>query len=81
MNKFCTVRPQLVLHTVEYEPQTDGLTVDDFEAAMDALRQMGDDYMVIFNGGKDAGASVGRRVRSTEVTFAVPFADQFQTHR
>ena len=61
LNKYCTVRPQFVLHTVEYEPQTEGLNANDLEAAMEALRQMGDGYMVIFNCGKDAGASVGHK--------------------
>ncbi|KAM0715551.1 hypothetical protein Q7P37_009049 [Cladosporium fusiforme] len=61
LNKYCVVRPQMVLHTVEFESQDELLSVDDFHAAWLALSSMGDRYMVIFNGGKDAGASLNHK--------------------
>lgn len=61
LNKYCTVRPQFVLHTAEYESQADGLTREDMIAATEALQAMGNGYLVIFNGGKDAGASVAHK--------------------
>jgi ATP adenylyltransferase/5',5'''-P-1,P-4-tetraphosphate phosphorylase II len=61
LNKFCVVRPQFVLHTVEYEHQDQGLNDGDLRAGWEALRALGDGYMVIFNGGEDAGASVAHK--------------------
>ncbi|KAM0711689.1 hypothetical protein Q7P35_001056 [Cladosporium inversicolor] len=61
LNKYCAVRPQMVLHTVEFEPQDDLLNTHDFNAAWLALTALGDQYMVIFNGGKDAGASLNHK--------------------
>ena len=55
------MRPQFVLHTVEYEHQDQGLNDGDLRAGWDALQALGNDYMVIFNGGEDAGASVGHK--------------------
>lgn len=37
------------------------LTEADFHASWDVLRQLGDRYMVIFNGGPDAGSSVAHK--------------------
>lgn len=51
----------MVLHTVDFEPQDDLLNADDFDAAWQALTSMGERYMVIFNGGKDAGASLNHK--------------------
>lgn len=61
LNKYCAVRPQLVLHTVEFENQDELLNAHDFEAAWSALKALGDGYMVIYNGGKDAGASLNHK--------------------
>lgn len=61
LNKYCVTRPQMVLHTVEFESQDELLNADDFHAAWLALTSMGDKYMVIFNGGKDAGASMNHK--------------------
>jgi ATP adenylyltransferase len=61
LNKYCAVRPQMVLHTIEFEPQDDLLNAHDFNAAWLALTALGDKYMVIFNGGKDAGASLNHK--------------------
>jgi len=56
------VRPQLVLHTVDFESQDEILNEGDFEAAWQALTELGGArYMVIFNGGKDAGASLNHK--------------------
>lgn len=51
----------MVLHTVEFESQDEILNIEDFNAAWLALSSMGDRYMVIFNGGKDAGASLNHK--------------------
>lgn len=51
----------MVLHTVEFEPQDDLLNTHDFNAAWLALTALGGRYMVIFNGGKDAGASLNHK--------------------
>jgi ATP adenylyltransferase len=61
LNKYCAVRPQMVLHTVEFEPQDDLLNAHDFNATWLALSALGAKYMVIFNGGKDAGASLNHK--------------------
>jgi ATP adenylyltransferase len=61
LNKYCAVRPQMVLHTIDFEPQDDLLNAHDFKAAWLALETLGDEYMVIFNGGKDAGASLNHK--------------------
>jgi ATP adenylyltransferase len=61
LNKYCAVRPQLVLHTVEFEPQDELLNDHDFHAAWLALTALGVQYTVIFNGGKDAGASLNHK--------------------
>ena len=61
LNKFCVVRPQFVLHTVEYEHQDQGLNDKDLRAGWAALQALGDGYMVIFNGGEEAGASVAHK--------------------
>lgn len=61
MNKFCWVRPQMILHTKDFQLQTDLLTLADFEATLDVLDQLGDRYLVIFNGGPDAGSSVAHK--------------------
>lgn len=61
LNKYCAVRPQMVLHTVEFENQDELLNAYDFQAAWLALTALGARYMVIFNGGKDAGASLNHK--------------------
>lgn len=61
LNKYCAVRPQMVLHTIEFENQDELLNASDFQAAWSALKSLGDGYMVIYNGGKDAGASLNHK--------------------
>lgn len=61
MNKFCWLRPQMILHTLDFQSQTDMLARDDFEAAISVLKQLGERYMLIFNGGPDAGSSVAHK--------------------
>ena len=61
LNKFCVVRPQFVLPTLEFEPQSDGLSENDIQAALEVLSQLGSGYMAIFNGGVGAGASVSHK--------------------
>jgi len=61
LNKYCVVRPQFVLHTVALESQNDALNERDCHAALECLAALGDGYMVIFNCGPDAGASINHR--------------------
>lgn len=61
LNKFSVVRPQFVLPTVEFEPQRDPLTLDDFAAVWEVLSGLSESYMAIFNCGVDAGSSVGHK--------------------
>ncbi|KAF2270218.1 hypothetical protein CC78DRAFT_195667 [Lojkania enalia] len=61
LNKYCWLRPQLILHTLDFQSQRDLLTNADFEASCVVLQQIGDRYMVIFNGGPEAGSSVAHK--------------------
>lgn len=61
LNKFCWLRPQLILHTLEFQSQRDLLTLPDFEATWEVLKEMGVGYMAVFNGGPDAGSSVAHK--------------------
>lgn len=57
-NKFCFARPQFMLVTLDgYRRQYEPLDEADFEAAWSLLSMMTDDYIVFFNGGRDAGCS------------------------
>ena len=51
----------MILHTRDFQAQTEMLTEADFEASVDVLTRLGDRYMVIFNGGPDAGSSVAHK--------------------
>lgn len=51
----------MILHTRDFQAQTDMLTQADFEASVDILTKLGDRYMVIFNGGPAAGSSVAHK--------------------
>lgn len=51
----------MVLHTIEFENQDELLNASDFQAAWSALKSLGDGYMIIYNGGKDAGASLNHK--------------------
>nr|OQO32244.1 hypothetical protein B0A51_00492 [Rachicladosporium sp. CCFEE 5018] len=61
LNKYCWVRPQLILHTLEYESQRDGLTLRDVDATWQVLEMLGEGYMAIFNGGPEAGGSIAHK--------------------
>lgn len=61
LNKFSVVRPQFVLPTLEFEPQSTPLNRSDTYAISDTLIRLDGDYMAIFNCGADAGASVGHK--------------------
>ena len=50
-----------MLHTVEYAQQDEGLEDADLRAGWEALAALGEGFMVIFNGGVEAGASVAHR--------------------
>ena len=50
-----------MLHTVEYAQQDEGLDDADLRAGWEALAALGEGFMVIFNGGVEAGASVAHR--------------------
>ncbi|KAJ4359504.1 uncharacterized protein N0V89_000059 [Didymosphaeria variabile] len=61
LNKFCVVRPQFVLHTVEFEPQQTPLSLADLGALWSVLGSLQSEHLAIFNCGADAGASVGHK--------------------
>ncbi|KAK2737962.1 hypothetical protein FQN57_007316 [Myotisia sp. PD_48] len=61
LNKFCVVRPQLILHTNEFEPQIEPLSAADIEVAWEVLCRMKTPYIVIYNGGMQGGWSLPHR--------------------
>ncbi|EME41442.1 hypothetical protein DOTSEDRAFT_36842 [Dothistroma septosporum NZE10] len=62
LNKFCVVRPQFVLHTTEFEQQSDPLTHRDIEALWQTMQSLGQGkYIGIFNCGAKAGSSIGHK--------------------
>src|SRR4051812_40558575 len=54
LNKFCVVRPQFVLPTITFEPQSDPLNKADLGALSEVLRRLDGDYVAIFNCGAEA---------------------------
>lgn len=61
LNKFCVVRPQFVLHTNTFEPQSDFLNAQDLDAAWQVLSRLGPSYIAIYNCGVEAGSSLGHK--------------------
>lgn len=68
MNKYCMLRPHLLLHPKDFEKQTEDLSQCDVEAAwmvMESLRRSDDkkqrEWMVFYNCGVEAGASQGHK--------------------
>lgn len=57
LNKFCAVRPQLLLHPKTFKSQKDRLERADFEALVGVLEQLGENVLAFYNCGKDAGSS------------------------
>lgn len=60
LNKFCAIRPQLLLHPKTFVPQTDRLTCADFEASLLVLEEFEEDERHVFafyNCGPEAGSS------------------------
>ncbi|KXT09157.1 hypothetical protein AC579_7290 [Pseudocercospora musae] len=62
LNKFCSLRPQFVLPTLQFQPQSDPLNAQDLDALWKALRKLGGKaHFGIFNCGVEAGSSVGHK--------------------
>ncbi|KAH6717155.1 hypothetical protein BKA61DRAFT_318840 [Leptodontidium sp. MPI-SDFR-AT-0119] len=61
LNKYCVVRPQYVLHTTVFTPQSDHLNEGDFASAWDVLRRLKSRHMVIYNCGVESGSSIGHK--------------------
>lgn len=61
LNKYCVVRPQYLLHTNVFEPQTDHLTESDLSAAWSVLSRLDSPHVVIYNCGFEAGSSLGHK--------------------
>jgi len=57
LNKFCTVRPQFILHTKEFASQNDDLDEADIAAAFDVLEKLGQPQVCFYNCGEESGAS------------------------
>jgi ATP adenylyltransferase len=61
LNKYCVVRPQYLLHTNVFVPQTDHLTESDLSAAWGVLSRLDSPHVVIYNCGFEAGSSLGHK--------------------
>ncbi|KAH8763495.1 ATP adenylyltransferase-domain-containing protein [Hyaloscypha sp. PMI_1271] len=62
LNKYCVVRPQFLLHTNTFIPQSDHLTESDLAAAWTVLSSLTrGKYIVIYNCGFEGGSSVGHK--------------------
>lgn len=59
----CIYRPMYILHTREFVPQYDDLSLDDFTAARAVMASLGRrvPQMTIYNCGAEAGASQGHK--------------------
>jgi ATP adenylyltransferase/5',5'''-P-1,P-4-tetraphosphate phosphorylase II len=60
-NKYAIYRPQLILHTKEFAPQTEDLDLTDFAAGFDVLRQLKEPWVLFYNCGLRAGSSQGHK--------------------
>ena len=58
LNKYCAVRPQFVLPTLEYRSQEEFLNQLDFQASWSVLSSLRSKFMAIYNCGVNAGRSV-----------------------
>lgn len=61
LNKYCVVRPQYIIHTNVFTPQSDPLSENDLSAVWSVLSRLESQHMVIFNGGAEAGSSLGHK--------------------
>ncbi|KAG7005069.1 hypothetical protein G7Y79_00022g052900 [Physcia stellaris] len=61
LNKHCILRPMYILHTRDYERQSEDLRVGDVRAAWVVLGALGESIMAIYNCGAEAGASQGHK--------------------
>ncbi|MCJ1261987.1 hypothetical protein MMC22_001856 [Lobaria immixta] len=61
LNKFCVLRPSLVLHTNKFVPQTNDLEEIDITAAWDVLKRLIVPQIVLYNCGVEAGSSQGHK--------------------
>lgn len=61
LNKFCVLRPSLVLHTNAFVPQTNDLDEPDITAAWDVLNRFTVPQILLYNCGIEAGSSQGHK--------------------
>ncbi|KAN0106004.1 Ap4A phosphorylase II [Hyaloscypha variabilis] len=62
LNKYCVVRPQFILHTNDFVPQSDHLTESDLDAAWTVLSSLTRrKHIVIYNCGFEGGSSIGHK--------------------
>ncbi|RDL36063.1 uncharacterized protein BP5553_06675 [Venustampulla echinocandica] len=59
LNKFCVVRPQYILHTNVFTPQSDSLSENDLSAAWSVFSRLEMPHIIIYNCGVEAGSSLG----------------------
>lgn len=57
LNKFCILRPQLLLHPREFASQEDRLTEDDFAATLEVMEEFSSDALAFYNCGRESGSS------------------------
>jgi ATP adenylyltransferase len=58
LNKYCAMRPQFVLPTLDYRSQEEFLNQLDFQASWSVLSSLRSKFMAIYNCGVNAGRSV-----------------------
>jgi ATP adenylyltransferase/5',5'''-P-1,P-4-tetraphosphate phosphorylase II len=62
LNKYCVVRPQFILHTNDFVPQSDHLTESDLDAAWTVLSSLTRrKHIVIYNCGFEGWSSIGHK--------------------
>ena len=57
LNKYCAVRPQLLLHPKEFTSQSDPLTEQDFDALTNILSRLSGEQLAFYNCGPKSGSS------------------------
>lgn len=60
-NKYCAIRPMMILHTSDFALQSSDLDAADLEAVFAVLTLYESRYMAIYNCGADAGSSQGHK--------------------
>ena len=57
LNKFCILRPQLLLHPRGFASQEDRLSHDDFAISLQVMQEFSPDALAFYNCGRESGSS------------------------